>query len=872
MALSVPNPPTTPRRVKVYELRNNDWFDRGTGYCTGQLVNDEPHIQVKSEEEQDRMLLETKIIKDDGYQKQQETLIVWTEPHGTDMALSFQEPEGCAAIWEFVSHVQSHLLSISGADEILSDDANDTLIGSVMLPSPELGNLTEIEAMIRSASSTAQARDSLGKFVLSEDFIRKLIPLLEMAEDLESLENLHRLCNIMKMIILLNDTLIIEHIVTDEVIFGVVGILEYDPDFPSHKANHRQFLSDTSKFKEVVPIKDPEIKKKIHWTYRLQYLKDVVLARILDDPTFSVLNSLIFFNQVDILQHLQNNQAFLKELFSIFHSTESDSTRKKNGVLFIQQCCSIAKNLQGPVRTQLYGHFIQNGLFAVIDFALLHDDASVRIAGTDVLVAMIDHDPGMMRAFIFRQISDKQKPLTDTLIELLLGEQDLGVKAQIADAIRILLDPSTGLQIEGLGKASDITSRFHPRNHNADRDTENFLKTFYDDSAKKLFLPLSELDKRESLKDLSIAEVSLFSHLVDTLCFFVRQHAFRGKYFLLAENLPSRVAQLLESPEKHLKLSALKFFRTCVGLQDEFYIRHMIKWKLFEPILNIVIDTMPRDNLLNSACLEFFEFIKRENIKQIIVHLGENYRERMKEITYVDTFNMLILRCDQLQDTTTPSSYVQDDKSIRNHINGARRWQGVKDMDAAEEEYFNTSDEEDNAPTPKDSPVKGTNGSGLPLLKMPLVDYADDDAMDTADESKPEEREEAATLTKLASEGASSASPTTSPTTPTSQKSDSDALSGAPTPERLSEKRRREEEDDDELGKLSRNKRRSPSGGGSVNTLTKKRSFGPGSSPPTKKIAINLAVKASTGSRDGGGDRGGGEVTGDGGGETEDEK
>lgn len=37
----------------------------------------------------------------------------------------------------------------------------------------------------------------------------------------------------------------------------------------------------------------------------------------------------------------------------------------------------------------------------------------------------------------------------------------------------------------------------------------------------------------------------------------------------------------------------------------------MIKNKLFEPILNIVIETMPRDNLLNSACLEFFEFIKR---------------------------------------------------------------------------------------------------------------------------------------------------------------------------------------------------------------------------------------------------------------------
>lgn len=96
MALAVPNPPTTPRRVKVYELRNSDWFDRGTGYCTGQILNvgayivcnqkhlchklteiqDEPHIQVKSEEEADKLLLDTKIVKDDGYQKQQGTFDV----------------------------------------------------------------------------------------------------------------------------------------------------------------------------------------------------------------------------------------------------------------------------------------------------------------------------------------------------------------------------------------------------------------------------------------------------------------------------------------------------------------------------------------------------------------------------------------------------------------------------------------------------------------------------------------------------------------------------------------------------------------------------------------------------------------------------
>ena len=269
-----------------------------------------------------------------------------------------------------------------------------------------------------------------------------------------------------------------------------------DPDFPSHKANHRQYLSDESKFKEVVRIEDPNIKRKIHHTYRLQYLKDVVLARILDDPTFSVLNSLIFFNQVDIVTHLHANTTFLKELFSIFGASEQDPQRKKNAVHFIQQCCAIAKNLTAPSRSELYTNFIHGGLFGVINFALRHQDASVRIAGTDVLVAMIDHDPAMMRGFILKQISEKQTALTDTLIELLLVEVDQGVKAQIADAIKVLLDPQSNLQNEGLGKASNdlITKR---RIHTNPR-TEFFLQNFYDESAKKLFKPLKDLQHRES--------------------------------------------------------------------------------------------------------------------------------------------------------------------------------------------------------------------------------------------------------------------------------------------------------------------------------------------------------------------------------------
>lgn len=39
MATVAPPPASERKRVKVYELKNNDWFDRGTGFCKGVVAN-----------------------------------------------------------------------------------------------------------------------------------------------------------------------------------------------------------------------------------------------------------------------------------------------------------------------------------------------------------------------------------------------------------------------------------------------------------------------------------------------------------------------------------------------------------------------------------------------------------------------------------------------------------------------------------------------------------------------------------------------------------------------------------------------------------------------------------------------------------------
>lgn len=136
--------------------------------------------------------------------------------------------------------VQQHLLSLTSAgklvarlgvgssnyfqDDALSDDLDS--YQSIVLPTPDLGHLTEIEQITRAASMTQAGRDALSKFIIRDEYIAKLVPLVSMAEDLESLVDLHRLCNIMKSLILLNDNTIIETVVADHVILGVVGALE----------------------------------------------------------------------------------------------------------------------------------------------------------------------------------------------------------------------------------------------------------------------------------------------------------------------------------------------------------------------------------------------------------------------------------------------------------------------------------------------------------------------------------------------------------------------------------------------------------------------------------------------------------------------
>ena len=333
---------------------------------------------------------------------------------------------------------------------------------------------------------------------------------------------------------------------------------------------------------------------------------------------------------------------------------------------------------------------------------------------------------------------------------------------------------------------------------------------------------------------------------------------------------------------------ALKFFRTCAGLKDEFYDKELMQNDIFAPVLDIIYETLPRDNLLNSACLELFEYVRRDNRTVLASHIVQTHHARLQNLTYVETFGCLIAMHDHGQSyaadmgatlfheygeeagPTPPSdAAAAAAAAARLRANGnGQRWQGVADMDPEEEQYFNTSDDEDELAAPAPPKVLPSMNGYAPAGKA-LVDYPDDPDEEDAEVNSMFDRPPDAAAAPTAQPEHPGSPTAGSPSSPTTGGSPS--ATTPPAPERVPEKRRRDDDDDDEdeLGKLALTKRRSASvssagsaashasaGSNSSTLLRRKKNFtmskdGPGA----KKIAISLSARnpiEADSSRDGG--------------------
>ncbi|XP_058285125.1 serine/threonine-protein phosphatase 4 regulatory subunit 3B isoform X8 [Hylobates moloch] len=649
----------TRRRVKVYTLNEDrQWDDRGTGHVSSTYVEELKGMSLLVRAESDgSLLLESKINPNTAYQKQQDTLIVWSEAENYDLALSFQEKAGCDEIWEKICQVQGKDPSVEVTQDLIDESEEERFEEMpetshlVDLPTCELNKLEEIADLVTSVLSSPIRREKLALALENEGYIKKLLQLFQACENLENTEGLHHLYEIIRGILFLNKATLFEVMFSDECIMDVVGCLEYDPALAQPK-RHREFLTKTAKFKEVIPITDSELRQKIHQTYRVQYIQDIILPTpsVFEENFLSTLTSFIFFNKVEIVSMLQEDEKFLSEVFAQLTDEATDDDKRRELVNFFKEFCAFSQTLQPQNRDAFFKTLAKLGILPALEIVMGMDDLQVRSAATDIFSYLVEFSPSMVREFVMQeaQQSDDDILLINVVIEQMICDTDpeLGGAVQLMGLLRTLIDPENMLATTNKTEKSE------------------FLNFFYNHCMHVLTAPLLTNTSEDKCEKDNIVG----SNKNNTIC-----------------------------------PGALRFMRRIIGLKDEFYNRYITKGNLFEPVINALLDNGTRYNLLNSAVIELFEFIRVEDIKSLTAHIVENFYKALESIEYVQTFKGLKTKYEQEKDRQN-----QKLNSVPSILRSNRFRRDAKALEEDEEMWFNEDEEEEGkavvAPLEKSKP------------------------------------------------------------------------------------------------------------------------------------------------------------------------
>eukprot|EP00520_Triparma_pacifica_P020372 CAMPEP_0118650044 /NCGR_PEP_ID=MMETSP0785-20121206/10034_1 /TAXON_ID=91992 /ORGANISM="Bolidomonas pacifica, Strain CCMP 1866" /LENGTH=402 /DNA_ID=CAMNT_0006542387 /DNA_START=734 /DNA_END=1940 /DNA_ORIENTATION=- len=153
---------------------------------------------------------------------------------------------------------------------------------------------------------------------------------------------------------------------------------------------------------------------------------------------------------------------------------------------------------------------------------------------------------------------------------------------------------------------------------------------FYDHNINHYLLPLSSPAPPNPL--------ALF-YTLEVLCFCVKQHPNKFKFFLIQKNVAKLVLGKIGGRDKFLRLSALRFIRSAIGMGDSYVNKYLIKQDFFSPIVASFLPTT--DNLLSSAVIEMVDKIRDLDARPMVKYLVDGWRETFQGWS-LETFDRLI--------------------------------------------------------------------------------------------------------------------------------------------------------------------------------------------------------------------------------------
>ncbi|XP_050998173.1 protein PPP4R3C-like [Acomys russatus] len=636
------------RRVKVYIMMEDEqWVNIGSGQISSKYIERlEGVCLLVHSESDDSLIMEYKIHPNVPYQKQQGDLILWSEAKNHGIAIHFLEPNGCQEIWEDICQVQGKDPSVLVTQEITNNlesfEELPQMWNLVQMPNCELSTLENIADLIAFVKHAPRHRGRLALILENENYIKKLLQLFNTCENQKNIEGLHYLHNIIRGILFLNNTSLFKIMFSDECIMDVVGCLEYDPHLDQPK-RHREFLTQNAKFKEVFPITHTKLRQKIHQTYRMQYIHDILLPTpsIFEKHLLSDLSTFIFFNKMEIITMLQEDEYFLFDVFAQLKDKTVSDERRCELLLFFKEFCTFAKTLHSYKKDSLLKMLIKLGIMSALKVVVHMHDCQIKVTALDIFTCLVEYNPRLVRLYAMEETQESINDddlLINVMIEQMICDSDpeFSRDTSLTSVFRLLLDPENmRVTYNGCEKSE-------------------FLNFFYTHCMSNLIAPILSTtvqkhsnDNRTSICPDNYQNAQVRATVVELLTFCVQYHTSFIKNYILSNNLLTKVLVLMSSKHTFLILCAVRFMRKMIGLKDEIYNLYIIKKNLFEPVVNAFIRNGSRYNLLNSAIIELFEFIRVENIKSLIANIVEKFFIAFESVEYVYTFKGLKIKYEE---------------------------------------------------------------------------------------------------------------------------------------------------------------------------------------------------------------------------------
>lgn len=578
-------------RGKLYSLSHESaWEEAGTGFVS--VIGPEDCRRLIFKAESGDILHDRPVFCGDTYQLQGEgerqTIIVWEDPEtDKDWALSFQDSDGTVEIWEALADAEA-------------EDRR-------LLPLPRLGALADCSRLLTFVPPVQ--REILASECLSSKFLATLRESFHTVEGLGDEEALSQIWQIIKGALFLSSQKLTERLLGADAYEDVLGMLEYDDGLPkSKRIAHRQVMKEKVCFSQVLSFEDSAMLERVHLNYRLQYLKDIVLPRLMDDATFISLNQMVHLNLSVILDYLRQSTHLLDRLFQQIRQKDLQS------LLFLQDACRLAKQIPPVERLALHEKMVECSLFEVLA-AFLTDGPVTgkstldpRQCAVEVLLLSASTDPAPLRLFLTRSddgggTHGEGRALLSAIVRLMLFDDDQGVQGQLSELLRAVMDP-TGLEAQ---------------------ERDQCLDAFYERGGLDEIVAPLRLEAEHSSE--TQGAISSFGRQIvcELLTFAVTHHGDRSKTYVIRHGIARHAARIMASPQRFLQLAPIRLIKAMVVSRDDAYHQDLAQSGLFVPLFwNFQVSLQPPalgGNLVVSATLELLELIRIENITILVEHI-----------------------------------------------------------------------------------------------------------------------------------------------------------------------------------------------------------------------------------------------------------